>query len=117
MVVRQIDNQQAFVTKDGSSIREIINHGNAPMGEQSLAEARLPAGLGTARHYHKASEEIYYILSGTGVLEVGDESREVGAGDGILIPAGSWHRITAKDDMVFLCCCAPRYTHEDTYFE
>ena len=41
----------------------------------------------------------------------------VRAGDAILIPAGVWHAIVATEPLRFLCCCAPPYSHEDTYFE
>jgi mannose-6-phosphate isomerase-like protein (cupin superfamily) len=118
MIVRQIEKQAAYTTKDGSTVREILNIGNAPVANQSLAEARLPAGISTTRHHHKLSEEIYFILSGTGLMEVDGESREVGPGDAVLIPPGEWHSISAvAGELRFLCCCAPRYTHEDTYFE
>jgi mannose-6-phosphate isomerase-like protein (cupin superfamily) len=81
-----------------------------------LAEASLPIGGSTERHYHKVSEELYYVLEGTGVMEIDGEEREVGPGDAILIPAGAWHEIRAMEAMRFLCCCAPPYAHEDTYF-
>ena len=44
------------------------------------------------------------------------ERREVGPGDGILIPPGARHSIRniAQDPLVFLCCCSPPYAHEDT---
>jgi mannose-6-phosphate isomerase-like protein (cupin superfamily) len=41
----------------------------------------------------------------------------VGPGDAILIPPGVWHTIMAAEPLRFLCCCAPPYAHEDTYFE
>ena len=75
------------------------------------------AGGQTERHYHKVSEEFYYLLKGVGVMEINGEEREVGPGDTILIPAGAWHQIKANEPMQFLCCCAPPYAHEDTYFE
>jgi hypothetical protein len=40
-----------------------------------------------------------------------------GPGDAMLIPPGAWHTITATEPLRFLCCCAPPYAHEDTYFE
>ena len=40
----------------------------------------------------------------------------VRSGDAILIPAGVWHAIVATEPLRFLCCCAPPYSHEDTYF-
>lgn len=106
----------AFTTKDGSTIRSILDRANAPVSNQSLAEASLPAGCATDRHYHAASEEIYFILEGEGTMEVDGDTLTVGPGDGILIPPGAWHQITAAQDLRFLCCCAPPYSHEDTFF-
>ncbi len=116
MVIRKYGEQVPFTTKDGSTIRSLLDVSNAPVEKQSLAEATLVAGAATERHYHKASEEFYYVLEGCGLMEIDGEEREVGAGDAILIPAGAWHQITAAEAMRFLCCCAPAYAHEDTFF-
>ena len=117
MEVRQLCRQEPFTTKDGSTIRSILDRANAPVEKQSLAEASLPAGCATDRHYHKASEEFYFILEGEGTMEIDGEARKVGSGDGILIPPGAWHQIAATKNLRFLCCCAPPYAHEDTFFE
>jgi mannose-6-phosphate isomerase-like protein (cupin superfamily) len=117
MEIRHLDAQQPFTTKDGSTIRSILDLSNAPVVNQSLAEATLPAGAATDRHYHQASEEFYFLLTGRGVMEIDGEVREVGPGDAILIPAGAWHQIRATEPLRFLCCCAPPYAHEDTFFE
>ena len=70
-------------------------------------------------HYHAESEELYYLLAGEGEMEIVGERSAVGPGDAILIPRGAWHRITATgaEELRFLCCCAPGYTHTDTFFE
>lgn len=117
MTVINLESQTPFTTKDGSTIRSILDRTNAPVEKQSLAEARVPAGTATQRHYHKLSEEFYFILEGNGRIELDGEIREVAAGDAILIPAGVWHTISASTSLRFLCCCAPPYAHEDTYFE
>ncbi len=117
MIVQQLEKQRPFTTKDGSTIRSILDRTNAPVEKQSLAEATLPASRATDRHYHKQSEEFYFILAGTARMEIDGEATEVGPGDAILIPAGAWHQITAATDVRFLCCCAPPYDHGDTYFE
>jgi len=117
MEIRNRCDQKPFSTKDGSTIVSLLDSANAPVQKQSLAEARVPAGTSIERHYHKESEEFYYILSGSGRMEIDGEEREVGPEDAILIPAGAWHTLAAKEDLVFLCCCAPPYRHEDTYFE
>ena len=117
MIVQNLGGQVPFTTKDGSTICSILDRTNAPVRNQSLAEARVGAGGATQRHYHKVAEEFYFILEGTGWMEVDGVSRRVVPGDAILIPAGAWHTIAGESDLRFLCCCAPPYAHEDTYFE
>lgn len=117
MIINQLAQQPPFTTKDGSTIRSILDSTNAPVANQSLAEASLPTGRRTDRHYHQLSEEFYFILEGKGKMEVDGEVREVVPGDAILIPPGAWHQIEAIEPLRFLCCCAPSYQHEDTYFE
>lgn len=117
MIVQNLSSQKPFTTKDGSRIRSILDQTNAPVKNQSLAEAYLPQNATTERHYHKAAEEFYFVLTGRGRLEIEGESREVGPGDCALIPPGAWHEITALEDLTFLCCCAPPYSHDDTFFE
>ena len=119
MIIQPRDAQVPFTTADGSTIRSLLDHTNAPVQNQSLAEASLPPGGTTQRHYHRLSEEFYYILDGSGLMEIDGESREVGPGDAILIPAGAWHQIRSQEATLplrFLCCCAPPYSHGDTYF-
>ena len=117
MIVQNLTHQKPFTTKDGSTIRSILDRTNAPVQNQSLAEARVAAGCATQRHYHRIAEEFYFILEGRGTMEIDGETRAVGPGDAILIPRGAWHTIAAEEAMRFLCCCAPPYAHEDTYFE
>ncbi len=116
MIVLNVSSQKPFTTKDGSRIRSILDNTNAPVRNQSLAEATVAAGSSTQRHYHKQTEEFYFILEGDGTIEIDGEVRPVIAGDAILIPPGAWHQITASKLLRFLCCCAPAYSHEDTYF-
>jgi mannose-6-phosphate isomerase-like protein (cupin superfamily) len=117
MEIRKHSQQVPFTTKDGSTIRSLLDLSNAPVVNQSLAEATIPAGGETERHYHKLSEEFYYLLAGRGLMEIDGDEQEVGPGDAVLIPAGAWHQIKAIEDLQFLCCCAPPYAHEDTYFQ
>ena len=113
MEIRARDRAEPFTTKDGSTIRELMRAAN-----QTLAEATLEPGQATERHYHAESEELYYLLAGEGEMEIDGERSPVGPGDAILIPPRAWHQITATGDaeMRFLCCCAPPYRHEDTFF-
>jgi quercetin dioxygenase-like cupin family protein len=111
--IRALAEAAPFTTKDGSTIRE-LHHTAA----QSLAEAALGPGQATQRHYHALTEEIYLLTEGGGVLEVDGESRDVVAGDAVLIPPGAWHELVAgAGGARLLCMCAPPYSHDDTYFE
>lgn len=116
MDVKNLDEIPAFITKDGSEIRELLSYRNSCIKYQSLAEARLPPGSRTQGHHHIRTEEIYYILEGRGRMQVGEEIREVGPGDAIAIPPGMYHQITniGATTLRFLCCCTPPYEHEDT---
>ena len=117
MEVRSRDDANAFTTLDGSTIRVLLDAALGGAAKQSLAEASLEPGLATQRHYHAQSEEIYVFLDGGGEMEVEGDSRQVGPGDAVLVPAGAWHQITAGHDGArFLCCCAPPYSDADTFF-
>jgi mannose-6-phosphate isomerase-like protein (cupin superfamily) len=108
-----------FTTKDGSTIRSLLERTNSAAANQSLAEATVPPGASTTPHRHPKTEEIYYILSGTGRMTLGGEARDVGPLDAILIPPGTRHTLanTGPNPLVFLCCCAPPYSHDDTMLE
>ncbi|MFQ5904879.1 MAG: cupin domain-containing protein [Candidatus Binatia bacterium] len=116
MMVRKGRDVEPFVTLNGSTIREIIHPSNTPSVGQRLAEARLAPRCATAKHVHKRSEEIYYILSGKGRMHLGGEDSMVGENDAIYIPSGTEHFIenTGDIDLIFLCSCMPPYSDGDT---
>ena len=116
MHVKSLAEVPAFITKDGSEIRELLAHRNSAIRNQSLAEARLPVGASTQEHYHPKAEEIYYITHGTGRMRIEGELRDVKPGDAIAIPPGRKHKLwnTGTEILRLLCCCAPGYEHEDT---
>lgn len=116
MTITNLSDVSSFTTKDGSEIRELLAHRNSAIRNQSLAEARLPAGGSTQEHYHSRAEEIYYITHGTGRIRIDGETREVKPGDAIAILPGKRHKLwnTGLDVLRLLCCCAPAYEHDDT---
>jgi len=50
---------------------------------------------------HPDGDEVLYLISGamTVTLELGDEdvSVDLGAGDGLVVPKGVWHKITMRE--------------------
>ncbi len=106
----------AYITKDGSEIRELIHpsvHGNQA---QSLAEATIPPGGKTLLHRHHVTEELYHVTAGEGLMTLGDERFAVHPGDTVCIPPGTPHCVESvgPGPLRLLCCCAPAYDHADT---
>ena len=114
----RLDATEPFVTKDGSEIRELAGTPTGNSVNQSLAEATVPPGADTEEHFHRVSEEIYLFTSGSGRMKLGDELAEVSVGDTVVIPPGLPHKLwnTGTEPLKLLCCCAPPYSHEDTFF-
>lgn len=114
--VRPAAAAESFVTKDGSSIREFMHPADGLCHAQSLAEARVEPGGRTMLHGHAHTEELYHVLSGRGRMTLGDADFEVAPGDTVAITPGSAHCIenTGPETLVFLCCCSPPYSREDT---
>jgi mannose-6-phosphate isomerase-like protein (cupin superfamily) len=114
-IVRR-EQRKAFITADGSSIRELAGTPSGNASNQSLAEAVVPAGSATIDHFHDRSEEIYLFTDGSGRMRLGNEEHPVRAGDCIVIPPGVAHKLWADEGepLILLCCCAPPYSHADT---
>ena len=106
----------AFVTKDGSIIRELLHPAQHGAGTMSFAEAIVEAGTTTHLHLHATSEEIYHITQGTGRMRLGEANFNIRRGDTIKIPPGTPHNVTqtGSDALKILCVCYPPYADEDT---
>src|SRR5882724_9985020 len=58
-----------------------------------FARLRIPTGSAIGFHRHEGEEEIFYILSGEGVVDDDWETKRVGAGDAVLTGGGAGHAI------------------------
>lgn len=106
----------AYVTKDGSIIRELLHPSTSGVVNQSLAEAIVEPGQTTVLHRHHLTEEIYHITRGGGTMRLGGKSFAVSVGDSIVIRPGTPHCITntGAQPLHILCACSPAYSHKDT---
>lgn len=95
-------------------IRVLVDRATVGVASVSLAHATVAAGAETVWHRLQATDEIYFVLSGRGLVSVGDESGEVGPGDAVWIPAGVPQKIRALGSvpLTFLCACGPAYLPE-----
>src|SRR5205085_2376033 len=115
MIVINRQHSAVINTPHGSEIRPLIDRTTSNIELCSLAEENLPAGAAVGRHFHVETEEIYYILRGTGRMTVGAEVRDVVAGDAIFIPRRHMHTLenTGQEPMTILLVCGPAYTYDD----
>jgi len=116
MEISRIETADGFITDDGSTIHELAGRVSLSTVNQSLAQATIEVGGETTEHFHIEAEEIYYLTAGSGRLRLGEDETDVKAGDCIVIPPGTPHKLwnTAAEALTLLCCCSPPYRHEDT---
>ena len=102
-----------FYTLEKCYITELSNTPDDP--DASIARAKVKPGVTTRWHRLKGTIERYYIVNGTGRVEVGKLSpKEVKPGDIVLIPPMCRQRITniGSEDLVFLAICTPRFSND-----
>ena len=106
MIVRNVNDREVLDTTyiaHGGAVAQMVLDRRTLEELGFLAIARLASGREIERHVDPM-EEIYFILSGSGLMHVGEDSREVGPGDAVWIPTGSSHGLenTGEDDCVVL---------------
>lgn len=58
----------------------------------SVIRERVPAGKGEVKHVHALAQQFFYILSGRAHIDLDGCAVELGAGEGVHVPAGRKHR-------------------------
>lgn len=104
------DDSEEFYTAEKCYITEILN--SEDFESFSIAQSRVEPGITTEVHKLIDTDEVYYILSGKGEMEVdGKLMGVVEANDLVFIPKNSKQRIKnmAYSDLLFLCICSPRF--------
>lgn len=59
----------------------------------AVYDTTLSSGQSIQPHYHTYFEEIYYVLSGYGIMTIGEEQKEISRGDVVYIPALAAHTL------------------------
>jgi len=115
MLVKPLGSSREITAGDGTTLRELLHPARDPAAVRySLAHARLAVGKWSDLHT-LTTTEVYYILSGRGLMEIDGEQREVKPGDAIYIPPRGKQRIRSlgPDDLEFLCIVDPAWRAED----
>ena len=103
----------------GETVYELVGraaeHGGAV--QHSLAHIVIAPGGASSRHYHRQSEETYYVLRGVAVMAVDDRRFALRPGETCLIQTGEVHQISnpSGEPVEFLAVCAPAWAPGDSY--
>jgi quercetin dioxygenase-like cupin family protein len=62
-----------------------------------------------AMHAHEGQDKLYFVLEGTGTVQVGQETERLSAGDAAFAPSGIMHSIhnPGPDRLVVMAVLAP----------
>jgi quercetin dioxygenase-like cupin family protein len=83
-------------------VRRTLTEGERTM----LIEVTLAQGAVVPSHTHP-HEQIGYLASGRLLFEIGDERRELSAGDSWLVPSNVPHQVTALEESVAIDIFSP----------
>jgi mannose-6-phosphate isomerase-like protein (cupin superfamily) len=76
----------------------------------SVIQERMPPGTSEREHYHRHSQQLFYVLAGVGTFELEGQSIQVKANQSLHIPRGSRHRISNNENTIleFLVISEPK---------
>ena len=106
MIVRNIKDKEVMETTyiaHGGAVAQMVLDRRTLKEIGFLAIATLAPDRKIEEHVDPM-EEIYFILSGSGEIQVGDEKRQVAGGDATWIPTGSRHSFfnTGRENCIIL---------------
>lgn len=94
----------------------LLQRGDLPEVGLMATWVEVAPGARQRPHDH-ASEQVYAITAGRGRMLVGEEEREVGAGDLVYIPSGAVHGIENASDevLIYVSAATPALNAEAAY--
>jgi mannose-6-phosphate isomerase-like protein (cupin superfamily) len=115
MLIRNLSECAEFIAGDGTVLRELLHPAKQAIEVRySLAHAIVPIGE-TSLPHSLTTSEVYYILSGNGVMHINNESQTIKPGDAVYIPPNAKQFIFNSSDepLVFICMVDPAWRKED----
>ena len=90
-----VKDNETYLLKDNKTLNNLV-----------VSSTDLKPGQSTRGHSHPGQEEVYYFVSGTGEMELGDQKFNVQGSDVVLIPDGVFHRVhnTQKHSTLYFVC-------------
>ena len=104
-----VKDNEVYLLKDNKKLKNLV-----------LSSTLLHPGKHTRGHAHDGQEEVYYFVSGKGLMQLTDKNghtitHEVGPGDVILIEDGVFHKVyhdaTTEEPLYFVCVFDGKRNH------
>ena len=77
-------------------------------GEQvMLCHVVYEPGTTVRRHSHPTAEQVMWIVDGSVTMTIGDETKQLGAGDVVVVNPGIEHELHSESGMTFVEALAP----------
>ena len=100
--LEQVETQPT--THDPSILRRILLHESEMPASVRLSHAALAPGQRVEAHAHADICEVFYVLSGRGLITVEGSAHRIGSGSCMRVDAGEMHAVCndGDDDLVLL---------------
>jgi mannose-6-phosphate isomerase-like protein (cupin superfamily) len=69
------------------------------------------------RHYHRQTTEVYYILEGSGKMELDREWVDLEPGTVVWIEPGTRHRVVSEAGLKTIVFAIPAFRPDDEWFD
>jgi len=115
MKIVSLNKCKKFISGDNCVLRELLHPDKMKASfRYSLAHAVVKPDLASRPHKLKTSE-VYYIISGKGIMHINGRAFRVKPGDAIYIPPDSLQYIknTGRKKLEFICIVDPAWRAED----
>ena len=113
MIIRNLNDEEVLETTyraHGGAVAQMILDRRTLKELGFLAIASLKPGKAIEAHVDPM-EEIYFVLRGSGEMQVDGETQPVKPGDAVWIPTGASHALlnTGEEDCIILVAAAPAW--------
>lgn len=110
-LVRKLADSPRVPCPCGVSTRQLTAADGAP------CSLHVTAICNSTQHYHRQTTEVYYILEGTGKIELNGDWHDLAPGTVIWIEPGTRHRVVSEAGLKTIVFSLPAFRADDEWFD
>lgn len=105
-----------FRERNGLTSYIYLQSGDIADSQLAVTWVEVAVGAKQRPHHHEA-EQVYVIVQGSGLMQVGDQSRPAKRGDLIYIPGSATHGIenTGSEVLIYVSAATPNWDITSVY--